>query len=141
MHNINQSGINLNYDLEKRQLDFSMENEFQRWDKKAQEVIFPEKLLKSNHLSLTFVGASVTQSEIHKYIRMFLDSKLGFKEHMQNQNVLKKVSKTKELLVNLQKHLPRPPLKVVSTKILLVCFFSLKESSSETWKNAFYFTS
>ena len=63
---------------------------------------------------------------------MFLDSKLGFKEHIQNQNVLKKVSKTKELLVNLQKHLPRPPLKVVSTKILLVCFLSLKESSSKT---------
>ena len=103
MHNINQSGINLNYDLEKRQLDFSMENEFQRWDKKAQEVIFPEKLQNSNHLSLTFVGASVTQSEIHKYIRTFLDSKLDFKEHIQNQNVLKKVSKTKELLVNLQK--------------------------------------
>ena len=64
--------------------------------KNAQEVIFLEKLQKSNHLSLT-------QSEIHKHIRMFLDSKLDFKEHIQNQNVLKKVSKTKELLVNLQK--------------------------------------
>ena len=93
--------------------------------KNAQEVIFLEKLQKSNHLSLT-------QSEIHKHIRMFLDSKLDFKEHIQNQNVLKKVSKTIELLLNLQKSLPRPPLKVVSTKILLVCFLILNESSSET---------
>ena len=100
--------------------------------KNAQEVIFLEKLQKSNHLSLTFVGASVTQCETHKHIRMFLDSKLDFKEHIQNQNVLKKVSKTIELLLNLQKSLPRPLLKVVSTKILLVCFLILNESSSET---------
>ena len=29
VHNINQSGINLNDDLKKKQLGFSMENEFQ----------------------------------------------------------------------------------------------------------------
>ena len=32
-------------------------------------------------------------------------------------------------------------LKVVSTIFLLVCFSSLKESTSKTWKNVFYFTS
>ena len=32
-------------------------------------------------------------------------------------------------------------LKVVSTTFLLVCFSGLKESTCETWKNVFYFTS
>ena len=40
--------------------------------------------------------------------QMFLDSKLNFKEHI--QNVLNRVSKTIELLWKLQKILPRPPL-------------------------------
>ena len=40
--------------------------------------------------------------------QMFLDSKLNFKEHI--QNVLNKVSKTIGLLRKLQKILPRPPL-------------------------------
>ena len=39
---------------------------------------------------------------------MFLDSKLGFKENL--QNVLNKVSKTIGLLRKLQKILPIPPL-------------------------------
>ena len=39
---------------------------------------------------------------------MFLDSKLDFKEHI--QNVFNKVSKTTGLLRKLQKILPRPPL-------------------------------
>ena len=39
---------------------------------------------------------------------MFLDSKLGFKENL--QNVLSKVSKTIGLLRKLQKILPIPPL-------------------------------
>ena len=33
------------------------------------------------------------------------------------------------------------PLKVVSATFLLVCFSSLKESTCETWKNAFYLAS
>ena len=39
---------------------------------------------------------------------MFLDSKLDFKEHI--QNVLNKVSKTIELYENFKKIVPRPPL-------------------------------
>ena len=39
---------------------------------------------------------------------MFLNSKLDFKEHI--QNVLNKVNKTISLLSKLQKILPRPPL-------------------------------
>ena len=53
-------------------------------NKQAQEVIFSRRLQKSNHPSITFNGASVTQSEIHKYLGMFMDSKLDFKEHIQN---------------------------------------------------------
>ena len=73
-------------------------------NKQAQKVIFSRKLQKSNHLSLMFI----TQSEIQKRLGTLLDSKLDFKEHI--QNVLNKVSKTTELLRKLQKILPRPPL-------------------------------
>ena len=69
-------------------------------NKQAQGVIFPRKLQKSNHPSLTFSGTSVTQSEIHKHLGMFLDSKLDFKEHI--QNVINKVSKAIRLLSKLQ---------------------------------------
>ena len=77
-------------------------------NKQTQEVIFSRRLQKSNHPSLTFNGTSVTQSEIQKHLGMFLDSKLDFKEHI--QNVLSKVSKTIGLLRKLQKILPKPPL-------------------------------
>ena len=66
-----------------------------------QEVIFSRRLQKSNHPSLTFNGTSVTQSEIKKHLGMFLDSKLDFKEHI--QNVLNKVSKTIGLYENFKK--------------------------------------
>ena len=61
-----------------------------------------------SHPSLTFNGTSIPQSEIQKHLGMFLDSKLDFKEHI--QNVLNKVSKTIGLLRKLQKILPRLPL-------------------------------
>ena len=73
-------------------------------NKQAQEVIFSRKLQKSNHPSLMFI----TQSEIQKRLGTLLDSKLDFKEHI--QNVLIKVSKAIELLPKLQNILPRPPL-------------------------------
>ena len=42
---------------------------------------------------------------------MFLDSKLDFKEHI--QNVLNMVNKTIGLLRKLQKNVPRPPLRTI----------------------------
>ena len=78
-------------------------------NKQAQEVIFSRRLQKSNHPSLTFNGTSVTQSEIKKDLGMFLDSKLDFKEHI--QNVFNKVGKTMGFLRKLQKLLPRPLLR------------------------------
>ena len=45
--------------------------------------------------------------QIQNHLRLFLDSKLDFKEH--KKNVLSKVSKTIGLLRKLQKMLTRPP--------------------------------
>ena len=81
MHDINQSGINLNDDLKKiSSWAFQWKMSFNPdINKQAQEVIFSRKLQKSNHPSLTFNGTCATQSEIQKQLGMFLDSKLGFK--------------------------------------------------------------
>ena len=84
VHDINQSGINLNDDLEKTNSwaflwKMSLNPDI---NKQAQEVIFSRKLHKSNHPSLTFNGSCVTQSVIQKHLGMFLDSKLDFKEHI-----------------------------------------------------------
>ena len=72
-------------------------------NKQAQGAIFSRKIQKSNHLSLTFNGTSVTQSEIQRHLGMFMDLKLDFKEHI--QKVLNKVIKTIGLLRKLQKDL------------------------------------
>ena len=74
VHDINQSGIDLNVDLEKiSNWIFQLKMSF-NLNKLAQVVIFSRVLQKSNHSSLTFSGTSVTQSEIQKYLEMFLDS-------------------------------------------------------------------
>ena len=69
LHDINQSGINLNDDLEKisnwafqRKMSFNPDI-----NKQAQEVIFFRRLQKSNHPSLTFNVTSVSQSETRKH--------------------------------------------------------------------------
>ena len=56
-----------------------------------QYVIFTCKLQKSDHFLLKVKGTCVTQSKIQKNLGMLLDSKLDFKEHI--QNVLNKFSK------------------------------------------------
>ena len=63
VHDINQSGINLYDDLEKiSNWAFPWKMSFNPdINKQAQEVIFSRRLQKSNHLSLTFNGTSVTQ--------------------------------------------------------------------------------
>ena len=110
VHDINQSGITLNDDLEKiSNWAFNFKMSFNPdINKQAQEFIFSHRLQKSNHPFLTLNSTSVTQSEIQKHLGMFLDSKLDFKEQI--QNVLNKVSKTLGLLRKLQKILPKPPL-------------------------------
>ena len=76
-------------------------------NKQAQEIIFSYKLQKTIHPTLMFSGTIVAQSEIQKHLGIFLDSKLDFKEHV--QNVFNKVSKKIGLLSTLQRILPRPP--------------------------------
>ena len=96
VHDTNQTGINLNDDLEK------VSNWAFKWkmsfnpdiNKQVQEGILSPRLQKSNHPSITFNGTSVIQSEIQK--KMWLI-----------RNVLNKVSKTIGLL---RKILQRPPL-------------------------------
>ena len=87
VHDINQSGINLNNDLRK----------ISNWDFQWKMSINPDSNKQvSNHLSLIFMGTSVTQSEIQKHLGMFLNSKLNFKAHI--ENLLSRVSKTIGLL-------------------------------------------
>ena len=85
-HDINQFGINLNDDLEKiSNWAFQWKMSFKRdITKEAQGVLFSRNFQKLNHPSLTFKGTSITQSEIQKQLGVFLDSKLDFKEHIQN---------------------------------------------------------
>ena len=54
-------------------------------------IYFSYTLQKSDHSLLTIKGKCVTQSETQKHLGVLLDSKLDFKEHI--QNVLNKVSK------------------------------------------------
>ena len=68
----------------------------------------PLKLQKLNDPSLTFNRTSVTQSKIQKHSGMFLDSKLDFKEHI--QNMFNKIRKTIGLLCKFHKILKRPSI-------------------------------
>ena len=62
VHDINQSGINLNDDLEKiSNWAFHWKMSF---NKQTQEIIFSRRLQKSNYPSLTFNSTSVNQSKI-----------------------------------------------------------------------------
>ena len=80
-HDINQSGINLNDDLEKiSNWAIQWKMSFNPDTNKQAQVIFSRSLQMSNHPSLTFSSTSVTQSEIQKHLGMFLD----FEKHIQN---------------------------------------------------------
>ena len=107
VHDMNQSGINLNDDLGKKSnWTFQWKMSFiPDINKQEEKVIFSCKLQKSNHPSLMLNSTTVTQSEIQKHLGMFLDSKLNFKEHI--QNVLSKVSRIIALLRKPQKSLQR----------------------------------
>ena len=67
VHDINQSLIGLNDDLEKiNSWAFQWKMSFKRdINKQAQEVIFSCKFQESNHSSLTFSGPCVIQYEIN----------------------------------------------------------------------------
>ena len=60
--------------------------------KQAQEVIFSPKLQKISHLSIYLNNNPIKQVSSQKHLRMILDTKLKFQEHI--KNILTKVNKT-----------------------------------------------
>ena len=74
-------------------------------NKQSQEVIFSRKTKKTSHPSLNYCSTStVQQVQFQKHLSVCLDSKLEFREHL--QNMLKKINKTISLLRELQNNLP-----------------------------------
>ena len=65
-------------------------------NKQAQEVLFSSKIQKLCQPSLVFNNNIVTQSLTRKHSGMFLDTKLGFQEHL--KSMFSKVNKTIGLL-------------------------------------------
>ena len=53
-------------------------------NKQAQEVIFSCKIRKTSHPPLTSNNNFVKQVQIQKHLGVYLDSKLDFREHLQN---------------------------------------------------------
>ena len=73
-------------------------------NKQAQEVIFSRKKRKTLHLPLPFNDNSVKQVQFQKYLGVYLDSRLDFREHL--QNMFNKTNKKISLLRKLQINLP-----------------------------------
>ena len=76
--------------------------------KQAKEIIFSRKTKKISHASLRFNNSIVSQTPYQKHLRIFLDARLTFEEHL--KVITTKVNKTIGLLHKLQKTLPRPVL-------------------------------
>ena len=76
--------------------------------KQAQEVFFSRKLQKISNPSIYFNNNPVEQHSSQKHLRMILDTKLNFQEHI--KSLLTKVNKTIGLLRKLQNMLSRRSL-------------------------------
>ena len=76
-------------------------------NKQAQEAIFSRKIRKTSHPPLTFNNNFVKQGQFQKHLGVYLDSRLDFREHL--QNMFNKINKTFSLLHKLQKNLPTAP--------------------------------
>ena len=62
-----------------------MENDFQPDpNKKAQEVIFSRKVIKTSQPPLNFNNNSVKQVQLQKHQGIYLDGNLDFPEHLHN---------------------------------------------------------
>ena len=107
VHNMNTSTTNLNNNLNKiKNLTIQWKMTFNPDpSKEAQEVIFSRKLQKPNHNQVYFNHNSVKQGPSQKHLGMYLDTKLNFREHL--NNVLSEENKTIGLLRKLQAFLPR----------------------------------
>ena len=83
--------------------------------KQAQEVIFSRKITKSNHPTLIFNDNPVRQVALQKHLRMLLDWKLNFEEHL--KTIVNKINKTIGLLRKFQNFLPRKSLVTIYKSI------------------------
>ena len=85
--------------------------------KPVQEIIFLRKLQKVNHNPVYFDHNYVQQVPSQKDLRMYLDTKSNFQEHL--NNVLSKANKTIGLLRMLQDFLPRQSLITVYKSFII----------------------
>ena len=79
--------------------------------KQAQEVLFSRKLQKVSHPQLFFNNSDVLQTNFQKHIRVVLDSKLTFHDHL--NIMITKVRKAIGVLRKLNSILPRAALVTV----------------------------
>ena len=79
--------------------------------KQAQEIIFSRKFKKATHPPLLFNNNNVSQVNCQKHLRVILDVKLTFEEHL--QNVFNKINKMIGLLPKLSNLLPRQALVTI----------------------------
>ena len=113
VHNINKATNYLNNDLTKiTKWAFQSRMSFNPdISKQVHEVIFSLKRSIASHPPLTFNNIPVAQTNTQKYLRMQLDKKLYFEEHL--NKVEAKVNKTIGIIRKLQKVLPRSALLTI----------------------------
>ena len=107
------SATNLNSDLSKinaRASQWKM-NFNPDPNKQSQEVFFSRKIKNSSQPPLNFNDNSVKQVQFQKYLGVYLDDRLTFREHF--RNIFEIVNRTISLLRKLQKILPRAPLVTI----------------------------
>ena len=105
--NVDASNIDLNNDFKKIgewAFQWNMSFNLDR-TKQAQELIFSCKVQTTNHPSLFFNENVVQQTTLQQHLRMFLDSKLNFSEHL--KTIFQKINRTIGLLRKLQTLFPR----------------------------------
>ena len=101
------SANKLNKDVSKVN-DWTTQWKISSRSKQAQEIIFSRKRQNLNHDLIYFNHNLVQQVPSQKHLRMHLDTKLNFQEHL--DNIMSKVDKSIGLLRKLQSVLPRPSL-------------------------------
>ena len=95
--NMNTSTTNLNNDLNKtNNWAIQLKMNFNTDLSKQAQVIFSRKLQETNHNQVYFNHNSFKQVPFQKHLKMYLDTKLNFQEHL--NNVLRKVNKIIGLL-------------------------------------------